>query len=38
MIELATIHFDKFKTFFVAYELFKRNGAIVCYKKLEFFC
>ena len=30
MIELATIHFDKFKTLFVTYEFFKRNGAIVC--------
>ena len=29
MIELATLHFDKFKTLFVTYELFKRNGAIV---------
>ena len=29
MIELATLQLDKFKTLFVTYELFKRNGAIV---------
>ena len=37
MIELATIHFDKFKTLFVTYELFKRNGAIVFKKNSNSF-
>ena len=29
MIERATLHFDKFKTLFVTYELFKRNVSIL---------